>query len=97
MTETDTGLVARGARAVVSGLIRAYQVLISPLFPRTCRFHPTCSTYALTSVERFGVLRGGWLAAKRIARCNPFNPGGFDPVPEELHLTRNTTGRPTVH
>ncbi|MBI5231947.1 MAG: membrane protein insertion efficiency factor YidD [Coriobacteriales bacterium] len=62
-------------------LIRAYQVLISPLTPASCRFTPTCSAYALTSVERYGVLKGGWLALKRLGRCHPFNPGGHDPVP----------------
>jgi len=72
------------ARAVVTGAIRGYQRLISPLLPRSCRFHPTCSSYALTSVERFGVMRGGWLAIKRIGRCNPFNEGGYDPVPAIL-------------
>ncbi|HEY5468602.1 MAG TPA: membrane protein insertion efficiency factor YidD [Coriobacteriia bacterium] len=69
---------------VVSACIRGYQRYISAALPRSCRFHPTCSSYALTSVERFGVLRGGWLSVKRIARCNPWNPGGFDPVPETL-------------
>jgi putative membrane protein insertion efficiency factor len=96
MTEAPNGF-ARSARAVVRTLIRGYQLLISPLFPRTCRFHPTCSAYALTSVERFGVMRGGWLAVKRIARCNPFNPGGFDPVPDELHPSSTSTGRSAVH
>lgn len=62
-------------------LIRAYQVAISPLLPPTCRFHPTCSTYALQALDRYGLIKGGWLAAKRIARCHPWNPGGFDPVP----------------
>jgi len=62
-------------------LIRAYQVLISPLFPASCRFTPTCSSYALTSIERYGLLKGGWLAAKRIGRCHPWSPGGHDPVP----------------
>lgn len=75
---------SRAARALVAAAIRGYQRFISPLFPPSCRFHPTCSAYALTSVERFGVLRGGWLAAKRIGRCHPFNPGGYDPVPDSL-------------
>lgn len=61
--------------------IRGYQVLISPLLPPSCRFHPTCSSYALTAIERYGVLRGGWLALRRIGRCHPWNPGGYDPVP----------------
>ena len=72
------------ARRIAAGLIRGYKALISPLLPASCRFHPTCSSYALTSVERFGVLRGGWLAAKRIGRCHPWNPGGYDPVPDVL-------------
>jgi uncharacterized protein len=70
-------------RRLAIGLIRGYQVLISPLFPPSCRFTPTCSSYAITSVERFGVFRGGWLAAKRIGRCHPWNEGGHDPVPQE--------------
>lgn len=62
-------------------LIRGYQVLISPLFPPSCRFTPTCSAYAITSIERYGFFKGGWMAAKRIGRCHPWNPGGYDPVP----------------
>jgi putative membrane protein insertion efficiency factor len=62
-------------------LIRGYQRFISPAFPPSCRFTPTCSSYALTSIQRYGIIKGGWLAAKRIARCHPWNPGGFDPVP----------------
>jgi putative membrane protein insertion efficiency factor len=73
--------VALMPRKAVILLIRGYRVLISPLFPPSCRFTPTCSSYALTSVERYGAIRGGWLAAKRIGRCHPWNPGGYDPVP----------------
>lgn len=62
-------------------LIQGYRVLISPLFPPTCRFHPTCSQYALEAIERFGVWRGSWMALTRILRCHPFHPGGYDPVP----------------
>lgn len=62
-------------------VIRVYQRVISPMFPPTCRFMPTCSNYALTAIERHGVVRGGWLALKRVGRCHPWNPGGYDPVP----------------
>lgn len=65
-------------------LIRFYQCCISPLFPAKCRFYPTCSAYAFTAIERFGLIRGGWLALLRILKCHPFHPGGVDPVPETL-------------
>ena len=63
-------------------LIRFYQRAISVHTPPACRFTPTCSQYALTAIERFGAVKGGWMAVKRIARCNPFCKGGYDPVPE---------------
>ncbi len=68
--------------------VRAYQVVLSPLLPASCRYHPTCSHYAIEALQKHGALRGGWLAVKRIARCHPFRPGGFDPVPEpDTHKT----------
>jgi putative membrane protein insertion efficiency factor len=61
--------------------VRAYQLLLSPLLGGSCRYYPSCSAYAIEALERHGALRGGWLALKRIGRCHPFRPGGFDPVP----------------
>ncbi|WP_439639842.1 membrane protein insertion efficiency factor YidD [Nevskia sp.] len=69
-------------RAILTGPIRAYQRVLSPLLGPRCRFHPSCSHYALEAIERFGAARGGWLAIKRISRCHPLNAGGLDPVPE---------------
>ena len=68
-------------RAVVLGAIRFYQTAISSWLHSGCRFEPTCSSYALEAIERHGLARGAWLAARRIARCHPFTPAGFDPVP----------------
>jgi putative membrane protein insertion efficiency factor len=62
-------------------LIRGYKRWISPLLVPSCRFYPTCSVYAIEALERYGALKGSWLAAKRIARCHPFHPGGIDHVP----------------
>lgn len=63
-------------------LLRGYKLAISPLLGQRCRFYPSCSTYTMEAVDRFGVLRGGWLGVCRIARCHPLHPGGPDPVPE---------------
>jgi putative membrane protein insertion efficiency factor len=71
-------------RVIIQGLIRLYQWTLSPLLGPKCRFYPSCSHYALEAVGRYGVLRGGWLAVKRIGRCHPWHPGGIDPVPH-LH------------
>ncbi len=68
-------------RNALISLVRLYRALISPILPPSCRFTPTCSSYAITSLERYGVLKGGWLAIRRIGRCHPWNPGGHDPVP----------------
>ena len=62
-------------------LIRGYQIAISPMLGPHCRFHPTCSEYAAEAIQRYGALRGGWLAVRRLTRCHPFHPGGLDPVP----------------
>lgn len=61
--------------------VRVYQVMLSPLLGGSCRYVPSCSVYAIEALERHGALRGGWLAIRRIARCHPFRPGGYDPVP----------------
>ena len=68
-------------RTAVRLPIRAYQRFLSPLLPRTCRYHPTCSAYALEAVSRHGVVKGLGLAAWRLLRCNPLTDGGYDPVP----------------
>ncbi len=60
--------------------IRLYQLTLSNLFPSTCRFEPSCSHYASEAIARYGIVRGGWLALRRLGRCHPFNPGGYDPV-----------------
>ena len=68
-------------RHLLAGLTRGYQLVISPLLPPSCRFMPSCSQYALEAIVRHGAVRGTWLAARRLVRCHPFHPGGFDPVP----------------
>ena len=63
------------------GLIRLYQQTISRVLPSSCRFYPSCSQYGYEAIQKYGALRGSWMAVKRIGRCHPFNPGGYDPVP----------------
>lgn len=64
-------------------VVRGYQKLISPLFPSTCRYQPTCSHYTIEALETHGLLRGGWLALRRIGRCHPWGSSGYDPVPKK--------------
>ena len=61
-------------------LLRSYKAAVSPFLPPACRFIPTCSEYACDAVERYGALRGGWMGVRRVLRCHPFHPGGYDPV-----------------
>jgi len=66
------------------GLVSAYRRLVSPLLGQRCRFHPSCSAYAQEALSRYGAGRGSWLALRRISRCHPFHPGGYDPVPDQV-------------
>ncbi|WP_085829680.1 membrane protein insertion efficiency factor YidD [Collinsella vaginalis] len=77
MTERTPSPFAR----ILLTLIRGYRRVISPLLPDACIYIPTCSQYAIEAISRYGALRGGWLALRRILRCNPLHPGGYDPVP----------------
>jgi hypothetical protein len=78
-------------------LIQAYQLLVSPLLGPRCRFYPTCSAYALTAIERFGIVYGSWLAVRRVVRCHPFHPGGYDPVPEASHTCQHGSHGESQH
>lgn len=69
-----------GARGAV-GLLRFYKRWISPALPPACRYQPTCSEYAAEAIMKYGLVRGGWMGLKRLLRCHPFHPGGYDPVP----------------
>jgi putative membrane protein insertion efficiency factor len=71
-------------RRLVQWFIRAYQLMVSPLLGNHCRFYPSCSQYAFEAIGRFGVLRGGFMALRRLSRCHPWHPGGLDPVPDRL-------------
>jgi putative membrane protein insertion efficiency factor len=74
--------VERGImKYLLLGLIRLYQATFSQIMPPSCRFTPSCSHYGYESIRKYGALKGGWMAIKRVARCQPFNPGGYDPVP----------------
>ena len=70
-------------RRLLIAFIRIYQYAISPYFAASCRYTPTCSSYAIESIRRFGVFKGSWLAMRRIGRCHPWHEGGFDPVPTQ--------------
>jgi putative membrane protein insertion efficiency factor len=76
---------------VLLGLLYAYRILLSPFLGRHCRFHPSCSSYAVLAVRRFGAARGAWLTLRRLLRCHPWHPGGVDQVPE--HWPSRTASR----
>ena len=69
-----------GGQIILTSPIRFYRRFISPILPPACRFYPTCSQYALEAVERYGMLKGCWLTLKRLSKCHPYHPGGFDPL-----------------
>ena len=77
------GKIGTALQILLLSLIRGYRALLSPLLGQRCRFYPSCSVYALTAIERFGVARGSWLTLRRLGRCHPFCDGGCDPVPEK--------------
>ena len=78
--EKKKGVMKTGLKNVSVLVIKIYQIAISPLFPPSCIYTPTCSSYAITALQKYGLLKGGFMAAKRIVRCTPFHKGGIDPV-----------------
>jgi putative membrane protein insertion efficiency factor len=81
-------------KSILVALLRAYRFAISPLYGQVCRYHPTCSAYALEAVQTHGAARGSWLATRRVLRCHPWAAGGVDHVPP-AHAQDSTTRRPT--
>jgi putative membrane protein insertion efficiency factor len=77
--------VAEIPRSIALRVIRVYQIVLSPFIGNQCRFHPSCSQYTMEAIDTHGVLRGCWLGLKRLGRCHPLHPGGFDPVPRDWH------------
>ena len=69
------------SKLIMMGLIRGYQLIVSPVLGPACRFYPSCSQYASLAIDRYGVVKGSYMAIRRLLRCHPFHPGGFDPVP----------------
>ncbi|NVJ51737.1 MAG: membrane protein insertion efficiency factor YidD [Gammaproteobacteria bacterium] len=78
-------------RKLVISIIKGYQLVVSPLLGNNCRFHPTCSSYSISAIERFGIIKGLWLTVSRLSRCHPLNEGGDDPVPETFSWKRRQT------
>lgn len=91
--DTQPGMAGRCLIAV----LRWYRDAVSPALPPRCRFYPTCSSYAVTALQRYGAMRGGWLALRRIVRCGPWHPGGVDHVPAALGEPSMDDSEPTVH
>ncbi|MGB9742085.1 MAG: membrane protein insertion efficiency factor YidD [candidate division WOR-3 bacterium] len=81
LNKINSSLPSAG-RKVAIALVRLYQLTLGTILPNSCRFYPTCSEYALEAIGRYGILTGLWLALKRLCRCHPLHPGGYDPVPE---------------
>lgn len=71
-------------KTILISIIKAYQKIISPLTPPSCRFYPTCSHYGVEALQKHGALKGAWLTIRRILKCHPFHEGGFDPVPDKI-------------
>ena len=76
-------------KKIFIGLIRGYQRFISPLFPPSCRYYPTCSNYSVQAIQKHGAIKGSIMGTSRILRCHPFVKGGYDPVPEQFSIRRN--------
>jgi hypothetical protein len=96
--QTDSASPGRSPLAALArALILVYRWTLSPLLGPRCRFYPSCSAYALEAVDRHGALRGGWLALRRIGRCHPWHPGGYDPVPERGHRCRDADCKSPLH
>lgn len=72
-------------RRIFTSCIKAYSYFISPFMLNHCRFYPSCSSYAIEAIDKHGIVKGSWLMVRRLLRCHPFNPGGYDPVPDNDH------------
>ena len=96
--DTDLAPAARSPLAwAARALILAYRYALSPLLGPRCRFYPSCSAYALEAVDRHGALRGLWLAVRRLGRCHPWHPGGYDPVPAPAEPCRDPDCKSPLH
>jgi putative membrane protein insertion efficiency factor len=82
-------LLLRTPRYLLIGLLRLYRLLVSPLYGQVCRYHPSCSAYALDAVTEYGAVRGTWMSARRLLRCHPWAPGGYPPAPPRARTTPN--------